>query len=176
MEQSLENANKLNSKLSLENEYNIKPIIEQIIAKGIKEWHPKHPLNSTLVPNNVNPIINQKNKFDFNSVRSFGLQKIVQKNKFDLYNSGFSNLPKIIQHKSTNQTNSNINYIKLHINTDPFFPKNIIKKDFNDFVAKTIKNHEFVVDDKNYVFDESGEELAESQVLKKLWEKIMNLF
>ena len=120
------------TKLSLDNEYDFrggktKRKIKNIIEKGdVKEWHPKilpQPLNFILVPNNANPIINQKNKFDFNSVRSFGLQKIVQ-------------------HKSTNLTNSNINYTKLHINADPFFPKDIkLKKDFNNYVASMIANH-----------------------------------
>ncbi len=125
--------NGVNSKLSLENESDFKGEktkreIKNIIEKGkFTEYYPKklqQPLNFILIPNNVNPIIHQKNKFDFNSVRSFGLQKIVQ-------------------HKSTNRTNSNINYTKFDINADPFFPKDIkLKKDFNNYVAVRLANRE----------------------------------
>ena len=59
--------------------------------------------------------------------------------------------------------------------------KDIIKKDFNNYVAQAINNHEteplfktdgnsFVVDDKNYAFGQLDKKRAGNQVIKKLWE------
>lgn len=162
-----------NSKLSLKNEYDFrgektKRKVKYIVEKGsIKEYYSKNiviTLNFISGPNRVNPIIYQKNKFDFSNVRSFSLQKIVQ-------------------HQSTNLTNSNINYTKLDIKADPFFPEDIkLKKDFNDYVDKAIKNHKMnplfkidgnscVVNDKNCIFGNNGVKKRDGNlVINKLWE------
>ena len=62
--------------------------------------------------------------------------------------------------------------------------KDIIKKDFNNYVAQAINNHEteplfktdgnsFVVDDKNYTFGQLDKKRAGNQVIKKLWESFV---
>ena len=65
--------------------------------------------------------------------------------------------------------------------------KEIIKTEFNNYVAQAINNHEteplfktdsnsFVVDDKNCTFDQLDKNRAGNQVITKLWESFVKKY